>query len=108
MTAFQYRPIRPRLCPHVLPYRRHFLRVAVRPAVQSIRPVCGGCVRRLWSFQGRFETARLSAICFRAAYFQIELAVNGSVMYQKSFDLVAYIDGEDAENRQRIKVDSLF
>ena len=38
----------------------------------------------------------------------IELAVNGSVMYQKSFDLVAFIDGEDAENRQRIKVDSLF
>jgi hypothetical protein len=38
----------------------------------------------------------------------IELAVNGSVMYQKSFDLVAYVDGEDAENRQRIKIDSLF
>ena len=70
MTAFQYRPIRPRLYPPVLPYRRHFLRVAVRSAVLSIRPVCGGCDRRRLFFQGRFETARLSGICFRAAYFQ--------------------------------------
>lgn len=38
----------------------------------------------------------------------IELAVNGSVMRGKIFDLVAYNDEYEVENRQNIKVISLF
>ena len=38
----------------------------------------------------------------------IELAVNGSVMRSKTFDLVAYNDEYEIENRQNIKVVSLF
>ena len=38
----------------------------------------------------------------------IELAVNGSVMMGKKFDLVAYNDEYEVENRQNIKVVSLF
>lgn len=38
----------------------------------------------------------------------IELAVNGSVMVGKTFDLVAYNDEYKVENRQNIKVISLF
>lgn len=38
----------------------------------------------------------------------IELAVNGSVMRGKTFDLVAYNDEYEVENRQNIKVVSLF
>lgn len=38
----------------------------------------------------------------------IELAVNGSVMCDKTFDLVAYSEEYGVENRQKIKVISLF
>lgn len=40
--------------------------------------------------------------------YTIELAVNGSVMLGKTFDLVAYNDECKAESRQNIKVVSLF
>lgn len=38
----------------------------------------------------------------------IELSVSGSVMRDKTFDLVAYNEEYETENRQNIKVVSLF